>query len=66
MYTSITFKFIICPNIFRKSALNFTFGQDDRLKSGFARPNSSKAVLVEISQDSPVVITQFQCRAKEP
>ena len=51
MYTSITFKFIIYPNIFRRSALNFTFGQDDCLKSDFARPNSSKAVLVETSQD---------------
>ena len=28
---------------------NFTFGQDDCRKSDFARPNSSKAVLLEIS-----------------
>ena len=38
-------------NIFRKSSLNFTFGQDGSLKSDFARSNSSKLVLLKIYQD---------------
>ena len=38
-------------NIFKKSSSNFNFGQDSSRKSGFARPNSSKLVLLEISQD---------------
>ena len=36
--------------IFRKSYLNFTFAQDNCRKSDFVKPNSSKAVLVEISK----------------
>ena len=46
-------------NIFRKSSLNFTFGQDGSRKSAFARSNSSKLVLLEISQDwrRPYLIT---------
>ena len=38
-------------NVFRKSYLKFTFGQDECRKSDFVRSNSSKAVLLEISQD---------------
>ena len=60
--TLILFKFIIylsCERalnnwrvksqIFRKSSLNFTFGQGSCLTSGFARPNSNKAVLFKVS-----------------
>ena len=35
--------------IFRKSSLNFTFGQGSCLTSEFSRPNSYKAVLLPIS-----------------
>ena len=35
--------------IFRKSSLNFTFGQGNSLTSDFARPSSNKAVLLQIS-----------------
>ena len=38
-------------NVFSESSLNLTFGQDDCRKSGLAIPNSSKVVLLEISQD---------------
>ena len=34
---------------FRKLSLNFTFGQGSFLTSDFARPNSNKAVLLQIS-----------------
>ena len=34
--------------IVRKLSLNLTFGQGSCLKSDFARPNSSKAVLVQV------------------
>ena len=60
--TLILFKFIIyssCeralnngrvkPQTFRKSSLNFTFGQGSCLTSDFARPNSNKALLLQIS-----------------
>ena len=60
--TLILFKFIIYPSceralnngrvklqIFRKPSLNFTFGQGSFLISDFARPNSNKAVLLQIS-----------------
>ena len=60
--TLILFKFIIYPSferafnngrvksqIFRKSSLNFIFGQGNCLISDFARPNSNKAVLLQIS-----------------
>ena len=33
---------------FWKSSLKFTFGRDDCRKSDFAKPNSSKVVLLEI------------------
>ena len=59
--TRILFKFIIYPSceraltngrvkskIVRKSSLNFTFGQGSYLISDFARPNSHKAVLVQV------------------
>ena len=61
--TLVLFKFIIYPScertlkngrvksqIFRKSSLIFTFGQGSCLTSDFARPNSNKAVLLQISQ----------------
>ena len=60
--TSILLKFIIylsCERalkngrvklkIFRKSSLNFTFGQGSCLISDFARPISNKVVLLQIS-----------------
>ena len=60
--TIILFKFIIYPSceralnnrrrksqILRKSSLDFTFGQGSCLVSDFARPNSNKAVLLQIS-----------------
>ena len=64
-------------NIFWKSSSNFIFGQDNCRKSDFARLNSSKAVLLEISYEwrylitflrdiSAVVITQFQGQTQEP
>ena len=59
--TCILFKFIIYPpceralnnervklKIVRKSSLNLTFGQGSCLISDFARPNSNKAVLVQV------------------
>ena len=59
--TYILFKFIIYPfyervfkngrvksEIFRKSSLNFTFGQGSCLISGFAKPNTNKAVLAQV------------------
>ena len=60
--TLILFKFIIYPSCeralnnwrvksqtFRKSPLNVTFGQGSCLTSDFARPNSGKALLLQIS-----------------
>ena len=62
----------------RKSSLNFTFGKDGSRKSDLIRPNSSKHVFLEISEDwrqsylittlrdiSAVVITQIQGRTQE-
>ena len=59
--TRIIFEFIIYPSckrdfmnrrvkskIVRKSSFNFTFGQSSCLISDFARPNSNKAVLVQV------------------
>ena len=59
--TRILFKFIIYQSceralkkgrvkskIVRKSSLNFTFGQGRYLISDVARPNSNKAILVQI------------------
>ena len=37
--------------VLRKFSLNFTFNKGDCCKSDFAKPSSSKAVLVQISQD---------------
>ena len=58
----ILFKFIIYPSferalkhgmvklkIFRKSSMNFSFGQGSYLISEFSRPKSIKAVLLRIS-----------------
>ena len=62
----------------RKSSLNFTFGKDGSRKSDLIRPNSSKHVFLEISQDwrqsylvttlrdiSAVVVTHIQGRTQE-
>ena len=62
----------------RKSSLNFTFGKDGSRKSDLIRPNSSKHVFLEISEDwrqsylittlrdiLAVVITQIQGRTQE-
>ena len=38
-------------NIFGKSSLNLTFGQDNNRKSDFARQNSGKPILLEISEN---------------
>ena len=67
--TLILFKFIIHPSseravkhgmvkstIFRKSSLNFSFGQGSYLISDVASPNSVKAVLPQISLRSEIVI----------
>ena len=67
--TRILFKFIIYPfceralknervksKIIRKSSLNFTFGQGSCLLSDFARPNSNKAVLVQVFLRFEIVI----------
>ena len=40
----------------RKSSFNFTFGQSSCLTSNFARPNSNKAVLVQIFLRFAIVI----------
>ena len=37
--------------MFKKSSLNFTFGQDDCRESDYARPNWNKPVLLKISKD---------------
>ena len=42
--------------IVRKSSLNFTFGQGSCLISDFARPNSNKAVLVQVFLRFEIVI----------
>ena len=42
--------------LFRKSSLNFTFGQGNCLTSHFARPNSNKTVLLQISLRFDIVI----------
>ena len=60
--TLMFFKFIIYPSckrtlkngkvksqIFKKSSLNFTFGQGSCLISDFAGPTSNKAILLQIS-----------------
>ena len=65
----ILFKFIIHPSyeralkhgmvkstIFRKSSLNFSFGQGSYLISDFAYPNSVKALLLQVSQRSGIII----------
>ena len=65
----ILFKFIIYPSfervlkhgrvklkVFRKSSLNFSFGQGGYLISDFAWPNSIKAALLQISQRFEIVI----------
>ena len=67
--TRIFSKFIIYPSreralkngkvtskIVRKSSLNFTFGQGSCLISDFARPNSNKAALVQVSLRFEIVI----------
>ena len=67
--TRILFKFIIYPSceralkngrvnskIVRKSSLNFTFGQGSCPISDFARPNSNKAVLVQVFLRFKIVI----------
>ena len=67
--TRILFKFIIYPSceralknmrvklkIFRKMSLNFTFGLGSCLISEFARPNSNKAVLLQIFPRFEIVI----------
>ena len=42
--------------IFRKSSLNITFGHSSSLITDFARPNSSKAVLLQISLKFAIVV----------
>ena len=37
--------------LFRKSDLNFTFGQGECGKSNFVRPNSNNVILFKISND---------------
>ena len=67
--TRILFKFVIYPSceralkngrvkskIVRKSSLNLTFGQGSCLISDFARPNSNKAVLVQVFLRFEIVI----------
>ena len=67
--TRIIFEFIIYPSckrdfmngrvkskIIRKSSFNFTFGQSSCLISDFARPNSNKAVLVQVFLRFEIVI----------
>ena len=67
--TLISFKFIIYPSceralrngklktkIVRKSSFIFTFGQGSCLISDFARPNSNKAVLVQVFLRFEIVI----------
>ena len=67
--TRILFKFIIYPSceralkngrvkskMARKSSLNFTSGQGSCLISDFARPNSNKAVLVQVFLRLDIVI----------
>ena len=56
-------KFIInqfCERILNnrrvKLSLNFTFGQGSCLTSNFARPNSNKAILLQISIGSDIGI----------
>ena len=63
--TCILFKFIIYPSCERalkngrvklRSSLNLTFGQGSCLISDFARPNSNKAVLVQVFLRVEIVI----------
>ena len=67
--TRTLFRFIIYPSyesaltsgrvkskIVRKSSFSFTFGQGSCLISDFARPNSNKAVLVQVFLRFEIVI----------
>ena len=75
--TRILFKFIIYPSceralkngrvkskIARKSSLNFTSGQGSCLISDFARPNSNKAVLVQVFLKSDSHVPENFCQIK--